>query len=337
MISKETLADLVAQQPFFGAKIKKYGGFKDRYIYHLYAQDFESDLQFLKQCQSHKIIADIIPRNPYFEFGFKDLSIEKIQSIISVVKRISISTLFENIPEVMSGQHLESIYFSGPLFETEKHPSSSKVLDLSSLKRLNALTLPVNIYASSVVHFSENTNLKELQISHLKEGSGNPPDSLLALTKLRVLDLFRYKVVDFQPISHLTDLRLLICNYSRSLRDVSALRNLSKLERIDFENCPNLINLEVLSELPNLKVLRLNKCRKIKSLSFLKNTKVECLEFFDTALEDNDVSFLNEMRNLKVVRYTHKRTYNVPRKDDLEKLPSGAWHEYTYYRDQYLV
>lgn len=337
MVSKNYLNSLIEQQPIFGAKIGRYGQYQSRYIYHLSENSFDDDIEFLKNCQSQDMVASLFPKNHYSEFGFENLTCERLKSVLNVVKRLQISTLFGDLSEVLKAEHLISIDFTGPLNETEEHPSSKYVLNLESLKKLNSLSLPVNIYTSSAIDFSENVNLKELSLSHVKCGGENDPKVLNNLVQMRTLELFRYKVDHFETISHMKELRLLVCDYSRSLRDVSVLSSLSKLERVDFENCPNLINLDKLAELPNLKVLRLNKCRKIKSLSFLKNTKVECLEFFDTALEDNDLSFLNEMKNLKVVRYTHKRTYNVPRKDDLEKLPSEAWYKYTYYRDQYLV
>ena len=308
-----------------------------RNIYYLSEDNFEGDLDFLKNCTSYDMVASIFPKIPYSEYGFKNLSRKDIQSVLSVVKHVEISTLLENTSEILTGEHLEELNFSGPLDAKVKHVSSMHTLDLKALANLNSLGLPVNSHSSSAINFSENTSLKELRASHLKTGGLNCPSNLKNLSELRVLDLFRCKVRDFEFISHLKGLRFLEYSYSRSIRDVSVLGSLYNLERIDFENCPNLENLEALAKLPKLRVLRLNKCRSVQSLSFLQDTGVECLEFYETSIKDNDLSFLVQMQILKIVRYSHKRSYNVPNQKTMDKeIDSDLWYNYTSDVSQYL-
>lgn len=338
MISENDLNALVdAQQSPFGAKISRLGHYHNRFIYHLSEDSFEEDLDFLKNCTPYNMVASIFPKNPYSEFGFKNISRKNIQAILSVVRHVQISTLLENTSEILMGEHLETLNFSGPLDEKVKHASSKTILDLKALVNLNSLGLPVNSHSSSAINFSENRSLKELRASHLKTDGANCSSHLKNLSELRVLDLFRCKVTDFEFISNLKDLKFLEYSYSRSIRDVSVLGSLYNLERIDFENCPNLENLEALAKLPKLRVLRLNKCRSVQSLSFLQDTGIECLEFYGTSIEDNDLSFLSQMQNLKIVRYSHKRSYNVPNGRTMdEKIDSDLWYRCTYDISQYL-
>jgi hypothetical protein len=122
---------------------------------------------------------------------------------------------------------------------------------------------------------------------------------LASLSSLRELSLYDFvSLTDLSPMSalhQLTDLYFNGCN----AEDFNPLANLTNLEFLRFENCPELKDLRPLGRLKKLRHLTLINCEKVTDLSPLASLKeLQVLDLQQTGV--SDLSPLSQIKNLRV-------------------------------------
>jgi hypothetical protein len=75
----------------------------------------------------------------------------------------------------------------------------------------------------------------------------------------------------FGPALHRFRPRGVLLGFCSKLEDVTALRGLSNLERLDFYACPKVTNLEIVSEFTELKELTFNDSPALRSLAIIQS------------------------------------------------------------------
>lgn len=134
------------------------------------------------------------------------------------------------------------------------------------------------------------------------------------LDSLRI-DVTKIKSLDGIEVSD--KLQCLQLNYNRSLRDISALKNVAPtLKHLHIEKCSGIRDYSVLKHLTNLEYLRLEGNNSIPDLSFipyLTNLKVFDLRM---RVEDGDLSMclsLPHMRINKMCRHYNIEEWEIPK------------------------
>ncbi len=139
-------------------------------------------------------------------------------------------------------------------------------------------------------------------------------DSLATRTALQVVDLAYTSIVDFSPLSVLTNLRELVFGPSEQLSDLSFLAPLINLRELAIYGCSNLTDVSPLSKLVNLTELNLAGCTSLLDLSPLKSlTRLAELVLTDcTGVVDlAPITTLKNLQLLIVVRCTQLRSNRV--------------------------
>lgn len=111
-------------------------------------------------------------------------------------------------------------------------------------------------------------------------------------------------------------LRCLTIFYSRKLSDISALKNLNRLEYIIFQNCSKISDYSILGSLTELKFLHIITCKSIKSLEWLSNLKkLELFSIMETDVEDGNLEYAVK---IPYHAYTNKRHFNYYERNGID-------------------
>ena len=186
---------------------------------------------------------------------------------------------------------------------------NGKIVDYSGLRIEN-----LYIFGNEYLGMNQVEGLKTLIIRHndatkIEQMFGNPElDSLrIDVTKIKSLD----------GIEASNQLQCLQLNYNRSLRDISALKNVaSTLKHLHIEKCAGIKDYSVLKYLTNLEYLRLEGNNSIPDLSFIPY--MTNLKVFDLRMrvEDGDLSMclsLPHMRLNKMCRHYNIEEWEIPK------------------------
>jgi hypothetical protein len=124
-------------------------------------------------------------------------------------------------------------------------------------------------------------------------------DSRVRLMSRTVKDLNAYRpaLVRFQP-------REVLLGFCSNLEDISVLRNLPDLERLDFYECPKVKDVGIVSEFANLRELTFRKSPALHSLDIIKSgTKLRSLHITNCSALD-DLSALRHLTSLRSLYLT---------------------------------
>lgn len=251
---------------------------------------------------------------------------------------------------------------------------NGETLDLSRFKKLKVLT------TTKLEPFTnlDNTNIEELKVwGELGSKLVNvkpDPKKLSQLRQLRCLRvLYHVKDFSFEDLSGLDNLERVIisqCNirnfngiekfpqvkaitawYCYSLNDISAIKKLPNLLRLDFGPCPKIKNLDILREIPTLRVLSLHSfkevdtdviksikelrflfleyCNPIPSIKFIDDLKKMLgLLIIGTKIVDGDITPALKLKNVGI---TPMRHYNLDVDDPNLFPPHEQKYSYGYW------
>ena len=142
--------------------------------------------------------------------------------------------------------------------------------------------------------------------------------------RIRIMSCAAANLDAYGPALHRLQPREVLLGFSNNLKDVSALRGLPDLRRLDFYECPAVANVEIVSEFPNLRELTFNHSPALRSLSIIKSgTKLKSLHITNCRqLEDIDaLRELTSIRSLFLSRCPLiKNTESFRGLTDLEEL-----------------
>lgn len=257
------------------------------------------------------------------------------QEITDYIVENKIDTLYLNYVKGWSGKDLD--------FLTDlKHLKEFKIISheviniegLHILTELEYLSLAVG-NAKTKLDFSAFNKLKNCYFEWLK-GS----DSIFGCSSLENLSLYGYNGKSFAEISKLKHLKRLSITHNRTIRELSGVAKLIKLESLRLRGMTKLESTEELSRLESLKTLWISTCKKIQNIDFIaeltKLTEVrlinlgkitslepllqcrelEYLDFTDsTTITDGDLSILKRIPNLKKIYFINRRHYSNKQED----------------------
>lgn len=190
----------------------------------------------------------------------------------------------------------------------EKHYSS---VDCARIRGLES----IHITDDGFKNYKQIRTLKDLGLANYKEMDLT---NAFCSPELDSLFIITSKIKSIEGIQSAPKMQCLYLYYNRSLRDISALKNVSQtLRALRIENCPKIEDFSVLAELDQLELLELSGSNELESLNFLKEMKNLKTLVFSMNVKDGDLtpclglSYVYSDRN--------RRHYNL-KNDELPKI-----------------
>jgi hypothetical protein len=122
--------------------------------------------------------------------------------------------------------------------------------------------------------------------------------------RVRVMSWNKTNLNDCAPALRRFEPRGVMLGFSGALDDVSALRDLPNLERLDFYECPNVRDVGVVSEFKKLKELTFNNSPALRSLAIIQSgAKLQSLHISNcpNLIDLKGLSGLKALRSLYLV------------------------------------
>lgn len=183
-------------------------------------------------------------------------------------------------------------------------------IDYSKIKGLEKLSMVDGGHSG----YEKVPTLKEIWICGNKKIQDF--NSISCSTIIRDVTVFSCGIRSLDGIEKQTTLTDLSLWHNYSLRDISALENVSDtLKDLSIDACSKIQDFEVLNSLENLEHLYLEGNNKIPNLQFLKNMKKLKVFVFTMNVEDGDLSACME---IPYVSCRNRKHYNL-KDDDLPK------------------
>ena len=294
------------------------------------------DLEILEKYKDVKIIVKLNLKNEYFSEGFEVDNI-KIVEKFSMFKGLEICSHFSNLSFIETLSQLEYLKIFG-LVGHDLSLNSEINVDLSNLKKLKFLTLPIIRHNKENYDFQDCSSLKHFFWPTHYKANSSFIESIGNLIHLQTLSMHRPKFETLDGIGDLSSLKYLEVDYAKSLTDISELAGCPSLIGLDLQNCPNVTDLSALRDLKELKILHIWNCQSIESLSWLKDSQIEYLNFYSSNILDGDLSFISNMPDLKYLRFQNKRHYNKKMNDfgHTSSVPPSGVQVWDFYRDYYM-
>ena len=168
-------------------------------------------------------------------------------------------------------------------------------------------TLYVNLECN-IQNISFNNNITSLGV-RLYKSKSKTFEEYQKLNNLAELRLTQTNLKDLSGIKNLTKLKYIELNYNRSLLDISELAECKNLEEIQMSNCKKIHNLtQTLENIPTLKKIILSDCGEIQNLEFVKKLpNLKFISFVGTKVISGD---LNPIVGLEYAGFDNKKHYN---------------------------
>jgi len=154
------------------------------------------------------------------------------------------------------------------------------------------------------------------------------------ISGLRALRVHGYKTPDLTQISDLGNLEYLGLYYSRNIKSIEGIENLSKIRRLNISNCPNITNIEKLTHHPALESVRIEKCHRLQNIEPLFSCEHIVL-VFDVNLDDGDVEFVKNLPRLDYCFFKNKKNFNLKSKDVEQYLKEKGRFKLSRFSDWY--
>lgn len=237
------------------------------------------DFSFLQECPSvvHFSLAPSIHCSEHFDYSFLH--------DLKEIKSLGCASSYGRFNE-----HRTTVDYTGLKIE-QLSVYGNDYIGMNRIKGLKTLTVRYN-NVTKIEQLFGNRDLDSLRID---------------VSKIRSLD----------GIEASDRMQCLQLNYNRSLRDISALKNVaSTLKHLHIEKCAGIKDYSALKYLTNLEYLRLEGNNSIPDLSFipyLTNLKVFDLRM---RVEDGDLSMclsLPHMRINKMCRHYNIEEWEIPK------------------------
>jgi len=179
------------------------------------------------------------------------------------------------------------------------------VIDLSNFPNLKRCAVE---YSPRLKGLSSCANLSSLTLSNYKSES----DDLSVFPKLKKLTrlmLVKPKVSELAGIGRLANLKALSIFRGSELKEIYALKDLSKtLEEVEFDSSKKINDYHSLGKVRNLRKIIIFKSGEIQSLEFVKDLKkLEFISFVGTNIVSGD---LTPCVGIKYVGFDNKRHYS---------------------------
>lgn len=261
----------------------------------------EEHISLINELKLEKAI--IIAENIDFIVKCPSLKYIKIIPVDSVGDGFDYSPLY-NMPQIKCLQCSTQYGF---------YEQYSTSIDCSKINGLEDIHVTNTKYQS----FNEIVTLKGLGLSNYKK---NDLSEAFNSVMLDTLSIFQSKLISLDGIQKSQKMQCLYLYYNRSLRDISALKNIKNtLKALRIENCPKIEDFSVLCELENLELLELSGSNTLPDLFFLKQMKNLKTFVFDINILDGDLSSCLDLSY--VFSKKNRKHYNL--KDS--ELPKGRY------------
>ena len=183
-------------------------------------------------------------------------------------------------------------------------------------------------------------NVKRLKISIYNQEILN---SVCKIPNLSELIIENSNFEDISPLKKLEKLTRLEINYNSKLTNIDSISNL-KLKQLKFEQCFNITNYEAIGKIKTLKGLSLNgnwtapKNLKINSLiPFEQLSDLEHLDLDHSIVVDKSFESILKMTKLKRFDYlgTIKKETRLKIKSNHQSLVAGFFMDYDYEKNEF--
>ncbi len=200
-------------------------------------------------------------------------------------------------------KNLSGIYSLKKLRILSINETTTKVeFRINELKNLEVLS---GILPKKTVGIDELNKLKGANLWGYKPKSKNLID-IKNLKELSVLSLTQSNIVTLEGIGGLNNLKELQLNYLRSLKDISAFKDINApLHDLEFDKCKSIEDFSPIQNLSQLEKLKIFDCGDVTSISFVKKlTKLKMLSFPGTNILDGNLTVCD---GIEYVYYTKQK------------------------------
>ncbi|PSL47543.1 internalin A [Chitinophaga niastensis] len=197
-------------------------------------------------------------------------------------------------------KHLKKLSFDDKKFK----------IDFAQLPQLETLYFTYNDDLQNIAA------LKHLHHLLIKALSQDDCSILTGLTHLKELRLSGGSFTSLSGIEGAPDLQDVNLNYCTKLTDITAIRKLAQLNKLQIEKCKNLTDFPFLANNDVIKELFISE---LHTLSFVPSMKkLEKLKFWD--LKDGDISPVLKSKSLKEVDFYPSKKHYSHTKEEIKQL-----------------
>ncbi len=226
-------------------------------------------------------------------------------------------------------------------------------LNVSPLKELCFWGALTNKFANGKLNPIKLSQLRQLRclrlLYNVKDFSF---EEVSGLDNLERVVISQCNIKNFNGIEKFTNIRDINAGYCYSLNDISAIKDLPNLVRLELGPCPRIKNLDIIADnnilrvlsllsfkevdidiirtLKELRFLHLENCKSIPSIKFIDDLKkLFGILILNTKIVDGDIT---PALRLKSVGITAMRHYNIDT-NDTDIFPLGNKYSYGYWTD----